>query len=39
MDHAIRRMPDSEPAVMQALWDARRPRTSPEPDLALADRK
>ena len=39
MNHAIRRLPDSELAVMQALWDARRPLTRPELDLALADKQ
>lgn len=36
MPHTFRRLPDSELAVMQALWDAGRPLTRPEIDAALA---
>ncbi len=35
----IRRLPDSELAVMQVLWDAGRPVTRPEIDAALAETK
>ena len=39
MDQTIRRLPDSELAVMQVLWDKERPVTRPEIDEALAEEK
>ena len=36
MPHTLRRLPDSELAVMQVLWDAGRPLTPPALDGPLA---
>ena len=38
MKEKLRRLPDSELAVMQALWSAKEPITRPQLDQALADR-
>ena len=39
MSDVIRRLPESELAVMQVVWDAGRPVTRPEIDEALAQTK